>query len=152
MYTKVRSCLHASVHAHMHARIYTHAWFSLRTPQVRGVPDNLGHCKAPCGIMPGSLHECGRSRKRRVDGSTPQTWRYYIYMCTYMMGAIYSVTRCSFGLLAASLAGTLRDPCGARAKHRDERKRNIQYKGLLTPVIWTFYYLGNLLSWQMRAG
>ncbi len=42
-------------------------------------------------------------------------------MYIYMRGAKYSVTRCSFGLLAASLAGTLREPCGTRAKHRYER-------------------------------
>ena len=45
----------------------------------------------------------------------------YIYIYTYVTGAKYSVTRCSFGLLAASLAGTLREPCGTRAKYRYER-------------------------------
>ena len=39
----------------------------------------------------------------------------------YMTGAKYSVTRCSFSLLAASLAGTLREPCGNLA----EREQNI---------------------------
>ena len=52
----------------------------------------------------------------------------YIYIC--MRGAKCSVTRCPFGLLAASFAGTLRDSCGARAKRRYERKRNMQYRGL----------------------
>ena len=52
-----------------------------------------------------------------------------------MAGAKYYVTRRSFGSLAASLAGTLRDSCGTRAKHRCERKINIQYRGFLTPVI-----------------
>jgi hypothetical protein len=40
----------------------------------------------------------------------------YIYRYTSMTGAKYYVTRCSFGSLAAFLAGTLRDSCGARAK------------------------------------
>jgi hypothetical protein len=32
----------------------------LQTTQRR-VPDNLGHRKLPCGVMPGKLHDCGRA-------------------------------------------------------------------------------------------
>ena len=60
-----------------------------------------------------------------------------VCICIYMTGAKYSATGRSFGSLAASLAGTLRASCGTRAKHRYERKRNLQYGGLLTPVTCT---------------
>ena len=46
---------------------------------------------------------CGRGAGQRF---LPQI---HVYVMT---GAKYSVTRCSFGSLAASLAGTLREPCG----------------------------------------
>jgi len=68
-------------------------------------------------------------------------------------GATHSATRCSFGLPAASIAGTLRDSCGARATRRYERKRNtlsrenaeieghefnnMQRRGSLTPHVLT---------------
>ena len=55
------------------------------------------------------------------------TWIYiYIYIYIHMMGAKYSVTRCSFGLLAASLAGTLREPCGNLA----EREQHIDMNAI----------------------
>ena len=61
----------------------------------------------------------------------------------HMASDTCSVTGCSFGLLAASLAGTLRDSCGKRAKHRYERKIDTQYSGILTHVtsyMSTFVY------------
>ena len=48
--------------------------FFLRTTPRR-VPDNLGHRKVPCGMMPGSLQECGRAGRCHSCRNTPQTYR-----------------------------------------------------------------------------
>ena len=52
-----------------------------------------------------------------------------------MTGAKYYVTRCSFGLLAASLAGTSRDSCRKRATRRYERKRREKCSAGVYPCI-----------------
>ena len=57
-------------------------------------------------------------------------------MSVCVTGAKYYATRCPFGLLAASLAATLRDSCGTRAQQLYERNRNMQDSDLLTPVIY----------------
>ena len=38
----------------------------LRTTQRR-VPDNLGHCKVPCGMAHGNLHKSGRAGRRHSN-------------------------------------------------------------------------------------